>query len=103
MHREQPGERASRLCVLERIEGAQTRQLLQALTQESPGWWVRHEAQAALQRLAQSAADQSADIEGLKLSRFDKVLALNRERLKRVYRGLDADSYPVDVLPSPGD
>jgi RNA polymerase sigma factor (sigma-70 family) len=40
--------------VLERIEGTQAQQMLQALTQESPGWWVRQEAQAALKRLGQA-------------------------------------------------
>jgi hypothetical protein len=39
-------------------------------------------------RVLEGLADQSADIEGMKLSRFDKVLALNRERINRIYRGL---------------
>lgn len=39
------------------------------------------------QRILEGLADQSADIAGMKLSRFDKVLALNRERIDRVYRG----------------
>jgi phenylpropionate dioxygenase-like ring-hydroxylating dioxygenase large terminal subunit len=33
-------------------------------------------------------ADKRPDIEGLKLSRFDRVLGLNRERIDRVYRGI---------------
>lgn len=32
-------------------------------------------------------ANQDASIEGLKLSRFDRVLGLNRERIERIYRG----------------
>lgn len=32
-------------------------------------------------------ADKRVDIEGMKLSRFDKVLGLTRERISRVYRG----------------
>jgi phenylpropionate dioxygenase-like ring-hydroxylating dioxygenase large terminal subunit len=32
-------------------------------------------------------ADLNPGIEGLKLSRFDKVLGLNRERINRIYRG----------------
>jgi phenylpropionate dioxygenase-like ring-hydroxylating dioxygenase large terminal subunit len=32
-------------------------------------------------------ADTSPRIEGLKLSRFDKVLGLNRDRIARIYRG----------------
>jgi len=38
-------------------------------------------------RILEGLADQSASIEGMKLSRFDKVLALNRERINRIYRG----------------
>jgi phenylpropionate dioxygenase-like ring-hydroxylating dioxygenase large terminal subunit len=40
-------------------------------------------------RILEGLADQSSNVEGMKLSRFDKVLALNRERINRVYRGLD--------------
>lgn len=32
-------------------------------------------------------ADKSTDIEGMKLSRFDRVLGLTRERINRIYRG----------------
>jgi phenylpropionate dioxygenase-like ring-hydroxylating dioxygenase large terminal subunit len=39
-------------------------------------------------RILEGLADQRADIEGMKLSRFDKILALNRERIDRVYRCL---------------
>ena len=39
------------------------------------------------QRILENLADQRPDLEGLKLSRFDKVLALNRERINRIYRG----------------
>jgi phenylpropionate dioxygenase-like ring-hydroxylating dioxygenase large terminal subunit len=35
-----------------------------------------------------SLADKSTGLEGMKLSRFDKVLGLNRERIQRIYRGL---------------
>ena len=38
-------------------------------------------------RILEGLADQSAGLEGMKLSRFDKVLGLNRERIERVYRG----------------
>ena len=33
-------------------------------------------------------ADYDTNIEGLKLSRFDKVLGLTRERIARIYRGV---------------
>jgi hypothetical protein len=32
-------------------------------------------------------ADRSVGIDGMKLSRFDKVLGLTRERTVRIYRG----------------
>jgi phenylpropionate dioxygenase-like ring-hydroxylating dioxygenase large terminal subunit len=38
-------------------------------------------------RILEGLADQSTDIDGMKLSRFDKVLVLNRERINRIYRG----------------
>jgi phenylpropionate dioxygenase-like ring-hydroxylating dioxygenase large terminal subunit len=38
-------------------------------------------------RILEGLADQRADLEGMKLSRFDKVLGLNRERIVRVYHG----------------
>jgi hypothetical protein len=40
-------------------------------------------------RILEGLADQSSNVEGMKLSRFDKVLELNRERINRVYRGLE--------------
>jgi phenylpropionate dioxygenase-like ring-hydroxylating dioxygenase large terminal subunit len=44
------------------------------------------------QRLLAGLADYDPSIERMKLSRFDKVLGLNRERIERVYRG---NSLPV--------
>jgi hypothetical protein len=35
-------------------------------------------------------ADHDTGIDGLKLSRFDKVLGLTRERISRIYRGRSA-------------
>jgi phenylpropionate dioxygenase-like ring-hydroxylating dioxygenase large terminal subunit len=40
-------------------------------------------------RILEGLPDQSVDIEGMKLSRFDKALAPNRERINRIYRGLE--------------
>ena len=37
--------------------------------------------------LLDGLADKSVNLEGMKLSRFDKVLGLTRERITRVYRG----------------
>jgi hypothetical protein len=37
--------------------------------------------------ILEGLASQDTSIDGMKLSRFDRVLGLNRERLERVYRG----------------
>jgi phenylpropionate dioxygenase-like ring-hydroxylating dioxygenase large terminal subunit len=37
--------------------------------------------------LLDGLADKSVDLEGMKLSRFDKILGLTRERIERIYRG----------------
>lgn len=42
--------------------------------------------------MVESLADKRPGIEGMKLSRFDKVLGLQRERIERIYRGAKADS-----------
>jgi phenylpropionate dioxygenase-like ring-hydroxylating dioxygenase large terminal subunit len=38
-------------------------------------------------RVLQGLASHETSIDGMKLSRFDRVLGLNRERIERVYRG----------------
>jgi phenylpropionate dioxygenase-like ring-hydroxylating dioxygenase large terminal subunit len=38
-------------------------------------------------RILEGLADKRPDIEGMKLSRFDRVLGLNRERIEKIYRG----------------
>ena len=45
-------------------------------------------------RILEGLADQRPDLEGMKLSRFDKVLALNREHINRVYRA-QKPQYPT--------
>ena len=57
-------------------------------------------------------ASQETGIEGMKLSRFDKVLGLTRERISRVYRGepvlvgrecrAHGKDEPEDIQPRPG-
>ncbi len=42
-------------------------------------------------------ADFNPDIEGMKLSRFDRVLGLNRERIARIYRGISADQSTLSI------
>jgi phenylpropionate dioxygenase-like ring-hydroxylating dioxygenase large terminal subunit len=54
-------------------------------------WLMRRKLDHEIQldvRILEGLADQSAGLEGMKLSRFDKVLGLNRERIDRIYRGL---------------
>jgi phenylpropionate dioxygenase-like ring-hydroxylating dioxygenase large terminal subunit len=38
-------------------------------------------------QILENLAEKDPGIEGLKLSRFDRVLGLNRERIERIYRG----------------
>jgi len=45
-------------------------------------------------RILENLVDYNTSIEGMKLSRFDKVLGLNRERIVRIYRG-EAEGMPV--------
>lgn len=45
-------------------------------------------------RILENLVDYNTSIEGMKLSRFDKVLGLNRERIARIYRG-EAEEMPV--------
>jgi phenylpropionate dioxygenase-like ring-hydroxylating dioxygenase large terminal subunit len=62
-------------------------------------WKIRRQIDYEIRRdkqILEGLSDQSADIEGMKLSRFDKPLVLNRQRINRVYRGLDPDSCPGD-------
>jgi len=52
-------------------------------------WLVRGKIDREIRldkEILEGLADQSASLEGMKLSRFDKVLALNRERINRIYR-----------------
>ncbi len=58
-------------------------------------------------RILEGLADKNPSIEGMKLSRFDRVLGLNRERIERIYRGAVAarDKPPCSdkVLCDPGN
>jgi phenylpropionate dioxygenase-like ring-hydroxylating dioxygenase large terminal subunit len=52
-------------------------------------------------RILEGLADQRADLDGMKLSRFDKALALNRERIDRLYRATPVPHPPRRGLASP--
>lgn len=45
-------------------------------------------------KMLESLADKNPRIEGMKLSRFDRVLGLNRDRIDKIYRG-HADPEPA--------
>ena len=53
-------------------------------------WLMRRKLDHEIQldkRILENLVDKNTSIEGMKLSRFDKVLGLNRERIERIYRG----------------
>jgi vanillate O-demethylase monooxygenase subunit len=49
------------------------------------------------QQMLELLADKRPGIEGMKLSRFDKVLGMHRARIERVYRGQAAGEYLAHV------
>ena len=54
------------------------------------GWLLRRRTWQTVEedaRLLENLADQSTALEGMKLSRFDSILGLTRERLRRIYDG----------------
>jgi phenylpropionate dioxygenase-like ring-hydroxylating dioxygenase large terminal subunit len=54
------------------------------------GWHLRRGIQEVIDEdvwLLENLADRTAGLEGMHLGRFDRVLGLNRERLRRVYYG----------------
>ena len=53
-------------------------------------WLMRRQLDYEIQldvRVLEGLADKNPNIEGMKLSRFDRVLGLNRERIETIYRG----------------
>jgi len=60
-------------------------------------------------RVLDGLADKSPDIRGLKLSRFDRVVGLHRDRIAKIYRGGQqnptrlAASFPPDPVSSEQD
>ena len=53
-------------------------------------------------KMIDQLADKNPDITGMKLSRFDRPLALHRERLQRIYRQIE-NSKPAIVAPIQSD
>jgi hypothetical protein len=61
-------------------------------------WLMRHKVNREIQLdvdILDGLASKDPGIEGMKLSRFDKVLGLNRERINRVYRGDHPETEPL--------
>ena len=53
-------------------------------------WYLKSQIDYEIQldvKILEGLADKDPSIEGMKLSRFDRVLGLNRERIERIYRG----------------
>ena len=63
-------------------------------------WFVRRKIRATVDEdalILENLADNSTNIEGMKLSRFDRVLGLTRERIRRIYYGeIDSSSLATD-------
>lgn len=58
------------------------------------GWYMLRAMTVTINEdlwLLENLADQTPDLEGAKLGRFDRVLGLNRERLRRLYYGRPAE------------
>ena len=54
------------------------------------GWYFKRKLSYEIDldvRILEGLADKTTAIEGMKLSRFDRVLGLNRERIEHIYRG----------------
>ena len=69
------------------------------------GWFVRQKIKSTIDEdawLLENMADYDPGIEGMKLSRFDKVLGLTRERLERIYNEAPAGGAKLDVIACDG-
>lgn len=63
-------------------------------------WYMRKMIQATVDEdiwLLQNMADPRTDLEGMKLSRFDRVLGMTRDRLRRLYYGTDPTTPPAEA------
>ena len=61
-------------------------------------WLFRREVDREVRQdiaMLEHMADKNPNIDGMKLSRFDRVLGLTRERIQRIYRGLPAGRIPL--------
>ena len=61
-------------------------------------WIFRREVDREVRQdiaMLEHMADKNPNIDGMKLSRFDRVLGLTRERIQRIYRGIPAGRIPL--------
>jgi phenylpropionate dioxygenase-like ring-hydroxylating dioxygenase large terminal subunit len=62
------------------------------------GWFVRHKIRTTVDEdalILENLADDSTHLDGMKLSRFDRVLGLTRERIHRIYYGDTESQKPT--------
>ena len=88
-----------RECSVDVVVRATDQQTTENSKQRDPGpagcvrlfaWLLRRKLDQEIRldvRILEGLADKNTSIEGMKLSRFDRVLGLNRERIQRIYRG----------------
>jgi phenylpropionate dioxygenase-like ring-hydroxylating dioxygenase large terminal subunit len=65
-------------------------------------WLFRRELDREIQQdvnMLKHLGDRTIGIEGMKLSRFDRVLGLTRERIARIYQGESADGVALPLCP----
>ncbi len=65
------------------------------------GPWVKRFASDEIEydcQMLKRLADNSSDLAGMKLSRFDKLLQINRERIRRIYRGIDLPPMRANLM-----
>jgi vanillate O-demethylase monooxygenase subunit len=66
------------------------------------GWLFRRKLRQTVDEdafLLENLADKSPNLEGMKLSRFDPILGLTRERLRRIYYGAADPRSPMEETP----
>ncbi|MCI0640150.1 MAG: Rieske 2Fe-2S domain-containing protein [Gemmataceae bacterium] len=64
------------------------------------GWLMRRKLDYEIRLdvgILNGLADKNPHVEGMKLSRFDRVLGLNRDRINRIYRGFASMGVTGDI------
>jgi hypothetical protein len=64
-------------------------------------WYIKKQTATEIDAdidMLQYMADYEPGLAGLKLSRFDKSLGLNRERIQRIYRGESTTRHALRAI-----